>query len=69
MSIIQLLKALAFGVRMLCNLAELAVTIWITRALKLCLCLSGYLLHRGGRSKQALIKANPPVQQCKVPCD
>lgn len=54
MSIIQLLKALAFGARMLCNLVELAVTICITRTLQLCLCLSVYLLPCGGRSTRAL---------------
>ena len=42
MSIIQLLRASAFGVRMLCNLAELAVTICITRTLELSLGLAIY---------------------------
>lgn len=42
MSIIRLLRASAFGVRMLCNLAELAVTICITRTLELSLSLAVY---------------------------
>lgn len=45
MSIIQLLKALVFTVRMLCNLAELAVTI----------CVTLYLLPRAGRNTQVTL--------------
>lgn len=52
MSIIQPLKALAFGVRMLCNLVELAVTICIKRSHSLCLCI--YLLHTGEVSAQVV---------------
>lgn len=58
MSIIQLLKALAFGVRMLCNQAELTATICTREALK-----SNYLLHSAGRCARVFIEARVLLKQ------